>query len=129
MSSYARGVLITVLAVLVLSPDAVLVRLAKLDLWAKELAPSTELRQCFAHEPERFPVFRSRYREELKSKTSILAEVMQASDGQSITLLYSARDRQHDQAVRTRRPAHARYPDRAPGRSRSPRAPGRSLAR
>ena len=72
---------------------------AQLDEWARELAPSSELRKWFNHEPERFDEFRSRYREELRERRPQVEELRgRARDG-PVTLLYAARDREHNDAV------------------------------
>jgi uncharacterized protein YeaO (DUF488 family) len=72
---------------------------AQLDEWARELAPSSELRKWFNHEPERFDEFRSRYREELRERRPQVEELRgRARDG-PVTLLYAARDREHNEAV------------------------------
>ena len=72
----------------------------KLDDWVKELAPSTELRQWFGHDPARFEVFRRRYIEELRSQRPRLTALRQraARDG-TLTLVYSAHDTEHNDAV------------------------------
>ena len=72
---------------------------AQLDEWARELAPSDELRRWFDHVPARFARFRARYREELASESERLDELRrEAADGR-VTLLYAARDREHNNAV------------------------------
>jgi uncharacterized protein YeaO (DUF488 family) len=72
---------------------------AKIDLWLKDVAPSTALRRWFGHEPERWETFRERYRAEL-SKNEALAQLRQlARKSKHITLLYSARDEDRNQAV------------------------------
>lgn len=72
-----------------------------LDEWAKELAPSTALRKWFAHDPERWEEFRERYRDELATPEARerLRALIDAAGGRPITLVYSARDEQHNQAV------------------------------
>jgi len=72
---------------------------AKIDEWIKDIAPSTELRQWFGHEPERYDEFRKRYKEELKSHTDELKRLKSISKKQKLTLLYSAKDTQFNQAV------------------------------
>jgi uncharacterized protein YeaO (DUF488 family) len=72
---------------------------AKLNHWIKEVAPSTELRKWFAHDPEKFSEFADRYREELKEKTEALAEIREEVKKHKVTLLYGARDTEHNQAV------------------------------
>jgi uncharacterized protein YeaO (DUF488 family) len=71
---------------------------AELDLWLKDIAPSTELRKWFGHEPERFAEFRKRYRQELEGKDEAIAELGKLRQ-KNVTLLYSAHDEQHNQAV------------------------------
>ena len=72
---------------------------AKLDGWEKELPPSAELRQWFGHEPSRFEEFRRRYIEELRDQRPRLAALrLRARDG-TLTLIYSAHDNDHNDAV------------------------------
>jgi uncharacterized protein YeaO (DUF488 family) len=70
---------------------------ARLDEWARELAPSDDLRRWFDHVPERFGEFRSRYRDELTAQGERL-EALRNRDG-PLTVLYAARDREHNNAV------------------------------
>jgi|SRR5690606_21748553 len=72
-----------------------------LDEWAKELAPSTALRKWFAHDPERWEEFRERYRDELRTREARerLHALIDAAGNRPITLVYSARDERHNQAV------------------------------
>jgi uncharacterized protein YeaO (DUF488 family) len=72
---------------------------ARLDEWARELAPSSELRKWFHHDPERFAEFRSRYREELRERRPLLEELRRRARDEPVTLLYAARDREHNDAV------------------------------
>jgi len=72
---------------------------AELDLWLKDVAPSTELRKWFGHEPERFAEFARRYRHELDGNPEPLAELRKLGEGRNLTLLYSAHDERHNQAV------------------------------
>ncbi len=69
---------------------------ASLTVWLKEVAPSTELRKWFGHDPTRFDEFRTRYRAELEGSEAF-AE-LRAMKG-TITLLYGAHDETHNQAV------------------------------
>lgn len=72
---------------------------AGLDLWLKDIAPSTELRKWFGHAPERWKSFRGRYETELKNKAE-LVEMLKAKAGKgTITLLYAARDEEHNEAL------------------------------
>jgi uncharacterized protein YeaO (DUF488 family) len=73
----------------------------KLDEWSKDVAPSAELRKWFAHDPARFREFSSRYRRELKrapAKQALADLVRRASEG-PLTLVYGARDEEHNGAV------------------------------
>ena len=70
---------------------------AKLDLWMKDVAPSTELRKWFGHEPERFAEFKRRYRNELSKDA--LAELRKLGKGKTVTLLYGAKDPEMNQAA------------------------------
>ncbi|MBI5673093.1 MAG: DUF488 domain-containing protein [Nitrospirae bacterium] len=72
---------------------------AKLDLWMPDLGPSTSLRKWFNHDPARWIEFNHRYFAELKDKTAILATITEQAKTRPITLLYSAKDEQHNQAV------------------------------
>ena len=72
---------------------------AQLDEWARELAPSSELRKWFNHDPERFDEFRSRYREELRERRPQVEELRRRARDGPVTLLYAARDREHNDAI------------------------------
>src|SRR5579862_6236988 len=76
-------------------PRGVSKQQAKLDEWEKELAPSTELRQWFGHEPDRFAEFRRRYINELRRQRSRLAELRRRAREGTLTLVYSAHDSEH----------------------------------
>ena len=71
----------------------------KLDGWLKEIAPSDELRRWFHHDPSRWPEFRRRYTAELRARSEALEYLLEAARRGPITLLYAARDRQHNSAV------------------------------
>jgi len=71
---------------------------AALDAWVPELAPSTELRKWFAHDPQRWAEFQTRYRTELVDSPHLM-ELSALADSGPLTLLYSARDTNHNQAV------------------------------
>jgi uncharacterized protein YeaO (DUF488 family) len=72
-----------------------------LDLWARDLAPSTALRKWFGHDPQRWDEFAKRYRAELRdpAKKSLLDELRGLARRGSLTLLYGARDIEHNEAV------------------------------
>jgi uncharacterized protein YeaO (DUF488 family) len=72
---------------------------AKIDLWLKDVAPSTELRKWFAHDAAKWTEFRTRYRKELKSNTEQLSRLKQEAASGTVTLVYGARDEEHNEAV------------------------------
>jgi uncharacterized protein YeaO (DUF488 family) len=72
---------------------------ARLDEWARELAPSAELRRWFGHDPARFEEFRRRYSEELATHEGKLRELRRRAREGTLTLVYGARDREHNDAV------------------------------
>ena len=72
---------------------------AALDRWMKEIAPSDALRRWFDHDPERWEEFRARYARELDAKGDEVAFLREAAEAGTLTLVYSARDTEHNQAV------------------------------
>jgi uncharacterized protein YeaO (DUF488 family) len=82
-------------------PRGVSKKRARIDAWRKELAPSTPLRKWFGHDPAKWARFRHRYRRELmeSNHVSTLKELARLSRHTTITLVYGAADREHNQAV------------------------------
>jgi uncharacterized protein YeaO (DUF488 family) len=72
---------------------------ARLSEWARELAPSAELRRWFAHDPARFGEFRRRYTAELAAQEGKLGELRRRARAGTVTLVYAARDAEHNDAV------------------------------
>jgi uncharacterized protein YeaO (DUF488 family) len=72
---------------------------AQVDWWLKEMAPSSELRRWFGHDPGRWAEFKVRYREELKSQDALLDELRSLAAKESVTLLYAAKDEEHNNAL------------------------------
>jgi uncharacterized protein YeaO (DUF488 family) len=72
---------------------------AHLDEWARELAPSSELRRWFGHDPARFAEFRRRYEDELADQEEKLRELRRRAGSGTLTLVYGARDTEHNDAV------------------------------
>ncbi|SBV37398.1 conserved hypothetical protein [uncultured Stenotrophomonas sp.] len=70
--------------------------------WLKDVAPSTELRQWFDHRAERWDAFRQRYQKELAAQPQVLAPLRDALEAGPVTLVYGARDTEHNQAVALR---------------------------
>ena len=72
---------------------------ARVDLWLKDIAPSTELRKWFSHDPSKWTEFQARYRKELKSEADLLDVLKDKAAKGPITLLYGAEDEVHNEAV------------------------------
>lgn len=72
---------------------------AQLDEWAQELAPSTELRRWFGHDPARFAAFRRRYMDELAAQDVKVRELRRRAREGTLTLVYGAHDSEHNDAV------------------------------
>ena len=72
---------------------------ARLAAWVPEIAPSEELRRWFGHEPRRFEEFKRRYVDELRRQRPRLTELRRRARRGPVTLLYAARDAEHNDAV------------------------------
>ena len=72
---------------------------AHLDDWMKDIAPSTGLRQWFGHDPARWAEFRHRYRAELRQHGELVDRIRALARKGVVTLVYSARDEEHNDAV------------------------------
>ena len=72
---------------------------AQIDLWLKDLAPSTELRKWYGHDPARWPQFRKRYGAELKGKGDMLALLRYVTEERTVTFVYAASDEERNSAV------------------------------
>jgi uncharacterized protein YeaO (DUF488 family) len=72
---------------------------AAIDEWMKEVAPSADLRKWFGHDPARWPEFRSRYMQEVLKNGSLLGTLKRLAKRGPITLVYAARDKEHNDAV------------------------------
>ena len=82
-----------------LSPRGVKKQEASVDVWTKELAPTTELRQWFDHDVSKFSEFRFRYLKELDDKDDVVRRLFEDANGRTLTLLFAARDRSCNHAV------------------------------
>lgn len=69
------------------------------DDWLKEVAPSTELRKWFSHDPQKWAAFKAKYKKELQQRRDNLEALRKKAAERDLTLLYSARDDEHNQAV------------------------------
>lgn len=72
---------------------------AAIDRWMKDIAPSTQLRQWFGHDPERWPEFRRRYVKELQQQAAAVDELRELARGRPVTLVFAAHDEAHNDAV------------------------------
>lgn len=70
---------------------------ARIDWWAKALAPSAELRRWFGHDPDRYQAFARRYRQEVEGHPD-LERLRELADGGTVTLVYGAKDTEHNNA-------------------------------
>ena len=72
---------------------------AAVDDWIKDIAPSAKLRRWFGHDPRRWPEFRRRYRHELRAHADLMRALTARASRGNVTLVYGARDEQHNDAV------------------------------
>lgn len=72
---------------------------ARIDLWMKEIAPSTELRKWFGHDPEKWTEFQTRYKKELDGNVELVESIRRMAKAETVTLVYSAKDEAHNDAV------------------------------
>ena len=72
---------------------------AKVDLWLKAVAPSTPRRQWFGHDPGKWEEFKKRYTDELDQNSEAVAQLRARMDKGTVTLLYGAKDKEHNDAV------------------------------
>ena len=80
-------------------PRGVTKERAAIALWLKDVAPSTELREWFGHDPKKWGEFRERYWKELDDRQKDVELIMNKAREGTVTLVYSARDREHNTAV------------------------------
>ena len=72
---------------------------AKVDLWHKEIAPTTKLRTWFSHDPEKWEEFQKMYRQELKNNSALTDLQHLAKQHDNLTLLFAATDEKHNHAI------------------------------
>jgi uncharacterized protein YeaO (DUF488 family) len=72
---------------------------AAVKLWMKDVAPSTALRKWFDHDPAKWKQFQIRYQTELREKNDVLKLLVQKSEKRTVTLVYGARDQEHNEAL------------------------------
>jgi uncharacterized protein YeaO (DUF488 family) len=71
----------------------------KMDLWMRDIGPSDDLRRWFSHDPEKWLEFKRRYFKELNGKQEMIEQIRNRAKHDKVTLLYSAKDELHNQAV------------------------------
>ena len=72
---------------------------AKIDLWAKEITPSTELRKWYAHDPEHWDEFQQRYRAELRSQAELLQQIREIAKQEKISLITAAKSERYNHVI------------------------------
>jgi len=72
---------------------------ASIDLWLKEVAPSTELRKWFGHDPDKWKEFQKRYRQELRDNRELVSLLKEKIKKGTVTLVYGAKDEKHNEAL------------------------------
>jgi len=76
---------------------------AKIDLWTKEIAPSTELRKWFAHAPEKWPEFLERYYSELAAQTELVESLVERVLDSKVTFVFASKEARFNNAVALKR--------------------------
>jgi uncharacterized protein YeaO (DUF488 family) len=89
-----------------------------IDEWMKELAPSTELRRWFAHDPAKWLEFQRRYKLELRAESKLLGELATKASRGRVTLVFGARDEAHNDAIVLAALIRRRMARARPGRAR-----------
>jgi uncharacterized protein YeaO (DUF488 family) len=80
-------------------PRGLTKELARVDLWLRELAPSTELRKWFQHDPASWDEFRRRYFAELDGKPELVGEILEQVRWEPITLVFSSQEARYNNAI------------------------------
>jgi uncharacterized protein YeaO (DUF488 family) len=84
-------------------PRGITKKRAAIDQWMKDISPSTELRKWFGHDPARWDEFRRRYAQEVHKNSDLLDQLRSLARHGPITLVYSAHDEKHNDAVELRK--------------------------
>ena len=92
---------------------------ARIDRWAKDIAPTTGLRKWFGHDPDRWDDFRRRYAAEVRAHPNEIRDLRRLARQRPVTLVYSARDEAHNDAVVLRQILLGRWPRRGSPAARS----------
>lgn len=100
----------------------------KIKSWIKDVAPSTELRQWFSHDPDKWHEFRRRYSAELKAHPETWRPIIESAQRGTVTLIYSSHDTEHNNAVALESFLEARLPRKKPKKAAPARARATSKA-
>ena len=84
-------------------PRGITKKRAAIDQWMKDISPSTDLRKWFGHDPDRWDEFRRRYAQEVHKNSDLLDQLRSLARHGPITLVYSAHDEKHNDAVELRK--------------------------
>jgi uncharacterized protein YeaO (DUF488 family) len=98
----------------------------KLDGWIRDVAPTTELRKWFGHDPAKWRQFRTRYFRELDSRPDSWRSIVSLARRGTVTLVYSSHDEEHNNAVALREYLQLKNKRARPRRSTSPHRPHRA---
>lgn len=71
----------------------------RVSAWERNIAPSNELRKWFSHDPKKWSEFKSKYKKELNESEIFAIRILKAAKGSNLTLLYSAKDEKHNNAI------------------------------
>lgn len=99
---------------------------AKIDQWAKELSPSNDLRRWYAHDATKWPAFKQKYFEELKTKATALESLLLQTKRQKVTLLFGSKEPRLNNAFALKQALEAGARQKLPNTRFSRRAPGGS---
>jgi uncharacterized protein YeaO (DUF488 family) len=91
----------------------------KIKSWIKDVAPSTELRKWFSHDPAKWDKFRSRYFDELKASPAAWQPIIEAARHGAVTLIYSSQDTEHNNAVALQEFLQQHMHKKTPGQKRA----------
>jgi len=72
---------------------------AKVDVWLKNIAPSTELRKWFSHDPAKWEEFRARYFKELNKNREAVKKLLDTTEGSDVTFVYASREKEYNSAA------------------------------
>ena len=83
----------------------------QMDFWLKEIAPSTDLRKWFSHDPAKWKQFQTKYFAELNENRDVVEQIVHAHHKGTITLLYSSKDTEHNSALCLKHYLEKKFPN------------------